>query len=195
MSFNILIILEDFIKDQYIAGPLVKKILQDVGKHNAKIIVCKNPRFTGISDCMNFAKLRDKIINIYEQVDMFILIVDRDADKTRHLRLAALEQQIADILKPHQVFISEQAWQEVEVWPLSGQKLPSGWNWQDIRSERDSKEKYFLPFAKMKGYSDYPDQGRKQLMRDSLRKWARMKQLCEEDIVQLVDRIIGVVLN
>lgn len=189
MSYNVMIILEDYVKDQYIAKPLVERIMADMGKPRTKVLVCKDPRFTGISDCMNLDNLLHKVVLVYDQIHLFLLMVDRDKEETRHLRLQRLEENIKPNLKQHQRFLGIQAFQEVEVWALAGHRLPSNWNWRDIRDERDSKERYFVPFSKEKGYLDYPAQGRKKLMEESMQNWPRIKQLCPEDIGLLIRRI------
>lgn len=189
MSFNVLVITEDHTKDQYIVKPLVEKILQDLGKTRAKVRVCVDPRFQGFSDCTDVEKLRTKVIEAYPMVHLFLLLVDRDCEVNRHLKLASIESAIASSLREEQLFITCQALQEVEVWTLAGQTLPPEWRWAQIRSERDPKESYYIPLAKQKGFYDYPANGRKEMMLESLKNWNRVKQLCPEDIVALMTRL------
>ena len=40
---NVLIIPEDFRKDQYILKPLFLQLFKDIGKRNAKVKVCSDP--------------------------------------------------------------------------------------------------------------------------------------------------------
>lgn len=191
MSYRVMIILEDYVKDQYIVKPLIDKFFSALGRTKAKVVICKDPRFRGITDCMNQNNLVDKVIKVYREVDLFLLIVDRDKEENRHHRLSRLESIIREYLRPDQHFLTAQAYQEVEVWAMAGHQLPKRWKWVDIRDERDPKEKYFVPFSRQKGYYDYPDEGRKKLMEESLNNWSRVIKRCQEDIEQLLDRIKG----
>jgi hypothetical protein len=80
-------------------------------------------------------------------VNLFLLCVDRDGEVARKAKLANLEQKAVQFLPNHRLFLAELAWQEIEVWVLAGQDLPSNWNWKVIREEVNPKEVYFYPFA------------------------------------------------
>lgn len=189
MSLNILIITENDTYDQHIAKPVVEKILSEVGKSKAKIVVCSKPRFNGIDDCTNPEKLIHEVISEYSMVNIFILLVDRDCAPGRNAKLARVESEVKKHLKNNQIFISGQAIQEIEVWAIAGHDLPDEWNWSSIRSERDSKERYYMALASIKGYLAYPYHGRKEMIKESLKKWTRVKNLCSEDIGVLISRI------
>lgn len=189
MSLNVLIITENDTYDQHIARPVITKILSDTGKSRAKIGVCARPRFDGIEDCTNTDKLVHEVISTYSMVDIFILLVDRDLEPGRDMKLARVEDEVRQYLKPNQFFITGQAFQEIEVWAIAGHDLLEDWRWSDIRNERDSKELYYMPLARSKGYIGYPFHGRKQMTTESLKNWARVKRLCIEDIGALISRI------
>ncbi|ARU61399.1 hypothetical protein CBW65_10590 [Tumebacillus avium] len=152
MSFKVLVITEDYVYDQHIVQPIVRKICEEAGKPNAKVIVCTNPRFRGFEDCTKIDRLKEEVIEMYKMVDLFLLLVDRDANEYRHEKLAGIEAQLKLSLRSNQSFITENAHQEIEVWALAGLDLPKGWSWAEIRSERDPKEKYFYKVSKEIAY-------------------------------------------
>jgi hypothetical protein len=51
MSLNVLVIPEDFRKDQYILAPLMRRLLAEIGKPNARVEVCRDPLLGGIRHC------------------------------------------------------------------------------------------------------------------------------------------------
>jgi len=51
---NVLVIPEDFVKDQCILKPIIVAMLKARGKI-AKVIVCQNPRLRGIDQALNWA--------------------------------------------------------------------------------------------------------------------------------------------
>ncbi len=52
MSFNVLVIPEDFRKDQHILKPVVQAILSAAGKPNATLRVCQNPLLGGTGQAL-----------------------------------------------------------------------------------------------------------------------------------------------
>ena len=73
MSYNVLVIPEDFTKDEHILKPLAERILHDSGKPNANVRVCRDPNFGGIGEALKIERLRKDIIARYPMVDLFIL--------------------------------------------------------------------------------------------------------------------------
>jgi len=185
---RVLIIPEDFRKDQHMLKPIIETMFKVLGKPHTKVVVCKDPLLRGISQALDFDKIT-QIINRYRMVDLFLLCVDRDNNVTRRLKLNNLETKAQEILPENKFFLAENAWQEIEVWVLAGHQLPSQWQWQQIRQERDPKEIYFLPFALQRGVQDEPDQGRKTLTLEAVKHYSRIRQLCPEDIQNLEQRI------
>lgn len=145
---NVLVIPEDFRKDQYMLKPIIAAMMKELGKPNAKVRVCQDPLLGGVSEALKWERI-EEIINRYKgMVSLFLLCVDRDGREGRKGVLENIEQQAANILTPGRLLLGENAWQEIEVWVLAGHNLPADWNWQDIRSEVNPKEIYFLPFAR-----------------------------------------------
>jgi hypothetical protein len=91
----------------------------------------------------------------FPHAHLFVLCVDRDGHEERRQILDSLQIRANEKLRfPRRFFAAEHAWQEIEVWALAGVqwKLKRPWTWEAIRSERDSKEHYFEPVAKNRGF-------------------------------------------
>jgi hypothetical protein len=186
---NVLVIPEDFRKDQYMLKPIITAMLKELGKPNAKVRVCQDPLLGGVSEALKWDRIAE-IVNRYVMVDLFLLCVDRDGNESRKEKLLNIERKASDLLVgSSRCLLSENAWQEIEVWVLAGQDLPSGWSWQDIRNEINPKETYFHPFAKQRKLLDEPGEGRKTLAEEAARRYDRIRQLCPEDIANLENRI------
>jgi len=140
---KILVIPEDFRKDQYMLKPIIEKMLKLLFcKSQAKIIVCRDPVLRGVSQALNFEKI-EEIITRYYGMDMFLLCVDRDGQATKRAKLDNLEEKANELLSETKIFFAENAWQEIEVWVLAGHSLPSEWNWNEIRQESNPNRDLF----------------------------------------------------
>ncbi len=179
MSYRVLVIPEDFRKDQYVLEPIVTKLFESVGR-TAKVIICRDPLLGGVEQALKWKRLQEIIVRYRAMVDCFLLVVDRDGNKTRRKALDGLEEQAAAELVPGKRFLAENAWQEVEVWLLAGHDLPSEWAWKDVRAHENPKETYYLPFAKSRGVLDRPAEGRGLLAREAASKYRRIRTLCPE---------------
>ena len=187
---NVLVIPEDFRKDQYILKPILEAMFGAIGQGNAKIRVCDDPLLGGVREALKWERIEQIIKRYRWKIDVFLLCVDRDGDENRKHALNRLEQLAAEILPLAKYFVAENAWQEIEVWVLAGHlDLPTEWNWAEIRAELDPKELYFLPFATQRDVLQGPGQGRKTLAQEAARRYPRIKQLCQEDIGNLETRI------
>ena len=54
---RVLVIPEDFTKDQYMLKPIIEAMLEKVGRSNVIVRVCQDPRFHGVSEVMDWALL------------------------------------------------------------------------------------------------------------------------------------------
>jgi len=186
---NVMIIPEDFRKDQHILQPIVMAMLASLGKVRAKVDVCRDPLLGGISQAMNAAELA-QIIAARPMIDLFLLCVDRDNEVARRARIDQLELELQPLIrKSGGLFLGENAWQEAEVWVLAGHDLPPNWSWTEVRAERDPKEKYFEPLARELGMDSEDDGGRKKMSIKAARRYRRVYQLCREDIRVLHKRL------
>lgn len=176
-----LIIPEDFRKDQYVLRPVVKAMLADLGKGNAKVRVLTDPLLGGIGKAMDLATLRDEIVERYKgMVHLFLLLVDRDGNEGRRSALLNLEEALQPGLQAGRAFLAEAAHQEIEVWALAGAELPKDWSWLDVRSHLHPKEVYFEPLAEQRSLSDEPGGGRDTMGAEAGARLKRVRQLCPE---------------
>ncbi len=186
---NVLIIPEDFRKDQYILKPIVSAMMRECGRPRVKVEVCRDPNARGVDQATKWEFI-EKVLDRYQgMVDLYLLIVDRDNDSARRTTLTSIETQTQSVLPQPKCLLGENAWQEVEVWALAGHDLLPGWTWNEIRSERDPKENYFIPLARSRGLLSEPGEGRKTLSTEAARQYSRIRQLCPEDVAKLENRI------
>ena len=185
---NVLVIPEDFRKDQHLLRPLIQALLAHLGKPRAKVVVCFDPLLAGVSRALDEAEL-NTIVRDNPMVDLFLLCVDRDGEPGRRAALDRLEARLQPrVKKESALFLGENAWQELEVWTLAGHDLPSDWQWAVIRTERDPKERYFEPLARARGVHETEGGGRRTLGEKAARRFRRVCQRCPE-VQTLCDRV------
>jgi len=142
---GVLVIPEDFRKDQYVLKPVIAKMLAEAGKPKADVTVCLEPLMGGVDQATNWEAI-EEVIDMYPTVDMFLLVVDRDGVEGRRVALDRIERLGAEKLGSDRALLAENIWQEVEVCALAGQmKLPKNWSWAEVRQELHPKEVYFDP--------------------------------------------------
>ena len=190
MAVNVLVIPEDFRKDQYVLKPIIEKMFAALNV-KAKVQVCRDPLLGGIGEAMKQDRIDEILARYRGMTRVFLLIVDRDCDKNRRGKLNALETYATERLAGSKaVFLAEEAHQEVEVWVLAGLKnLPKTWEWKSIRADRDPKEAYYDVIANERGLSRAPYEGRIALTNEAASNYTRIRQLCPEDVGALEDRI------
>lgn len=190
MSLNVLVIAEDYRLDQYILKPLVSSLLDEAGKPNATVEMCRDPFITGVDQALDTDQIED-VIRTNPLVDLYLLLVDRDGDDNEKSdQLREREAFAGEILRRAQRFLGGQAHQEVEVWLLAAHDdLPSDWNWSGVRSEPNAKETYYRPYAARKGVGNKnPANGREPLGQDIPSNYSRVRQLCDE-VRELEERV------
>lgn len=189
MSLNVLIIAEDYRNDQYILKPIVGSMLESVGKPHANVRVCRDPMIGGVEDALDPDTIED-VISTNPLFDLYLLLVDRDADPNRHERLEEAEDTADAHTRPTQAFLGGQAHQEVEVWLLAGQNdLPNEWNWSAVRADPQPKERYYEPYVEQKTLTNSPGGGRKPLGQTAgVNYAARVRPLCDE-VQDLEERV------
>lgn len=184
---NVLVIPEDFRKDQYVLAPILEAVFAQISRPRTRIRICTDPVLGGVSEALKWGRLKPILERYKGMIDLFLLMVDRDGKVGRRSRLTRLEKMAADAFGDD-TMIAEMAIEEIEVWALGGLTLPKGWKWQDIRSELNPKETYFLPLAKQRDLLDEPGEGRKSLARESARNYKKVRSRCPE-LVELEERI------
>lgn len=63
---NVLVIPEDFRKDQYILQPIVQAMFAEIGRPRARVVVCKDPLLQGVSEAMKKERLSEISTSIGE---------------------------------------------------------------------------------------------------------------------------------
>ena len=184
---NVLIIPEDFRKDQYILKPLFTRLFRRIGMRSVQIEVCQNPLLGGIAEALktdNLTKIVEKRRGMY---DLFILCVDRDGEVGRRQRLNDIERELG------LNFLAENAWEELETWVLAGLDLPPEWRWADVRAEINVKEGYFEPLIIRRGMLiDSSHTGWKTFGAAASRRINAIRQKCPEDFDALARRLEAV---
>ena len=144
---NVLVIPEDFRKDQYILKPIIEAMLRELGAAGQS------------------SRLPRPVARRHRPGDEVGTDSGNPRPLSRHggclsahcgprrqtgtpAALDNLEQKPRSYLPAGRVFLAENAWQEVEVWILAGHDLPEDWAWKEIRQDPNPKEAYFEPFAK-----------------------------------------------
>ena len=197
---NILVIPEDFRKDQYVLKPLISRLIRRLGAPNPHVVVCRDPLLGGIDEALKTDKLAEIVNDQQGMTDIFILCVDRDGAVGRRQRLDRIEAEFQDRC----VFLSENAWEEVETWALAGLNLPGAWSWAEVRAEKHVKERYFEPLAVRRGMVNATEYSRRGLNSDESRRIRQIlgeqasrripaiRQKCPEDFDSLARRLQAV---
>ena len=182
---KVMIIPEDFRKDQYILKPLFSRLFKRLGASPADVYICQDPLLGGVGEALKTEQLATIVEDQKGMMDIFILCVDRDGEEGRRRRLDQIEAYFQGTC----VFFAENAWEEIETWVLAGLNLPSGWRWADVRRECQVKEAYFDPLAAQRGVSGERDGGRKALGEEASRRIPAIRRKCPEDFDSLAQRL------
>lgn len=185
MSTRLLVITEDFLKDQFVLKPIVEAMMQNIGKPQAKVIICPE-RLKGLGEALKWERLEHILLRFQGMVDIFLLCVDRDGQAGRKQALNRLESLAKTKLPATRLFLAENAHQEIEAWVLAGHDLLPGWSWTVIRAEPDVKELYYRPFAAHHGLLNEPEEGRGTLAQKA--DYGRICTRCPE-VLELETRI------
>jgi hypothetical protein len=195
---NVLVIAEDPIKDQFMLRPIIEAMFEYL-QRPAKVRVHPD-RLGGIGEALKVQRIAEIVASQRYNVDLFIEVVDRDCNVTGHpqatsdrqLALQGIENQIAASY-PGEVLLGQAAWEEIEVWILAGVEWKAcfpQWRWTDIRSHRDPKDAFFIPYARIRGLENSAAEGRDVLGREAARQYAkRLRSFCKEDLRALEDRV------
>jgi hypothetical protein len=187
---NVLVIPEDFRKDQYVLKPILRKMMQSLGS-KARVEVCRDPLLGGVGEALKWERLAEILDRYRGMVRLFLLVVDRDCVDGRRSALDHLEQRAAEFFSgTDRTFLAEAAQEEVEVWVLAGMNdLPKKWAWTEVREECHSKERFYEPYAKQRGLLEAPYEGRERLAKEAAGNYGRIRQLCPEDVGALESRV------
>jgi hypothetical protein len=193
LSLNVLVIPEDFRRDQYLLQPLLQRIIERSAVA-PRVRVCLDPLLGGIREALRFERIRE-VLDRYPMVQCFLLIVDRDGESGRRNRLDEIEAEAKEVLGPRGFLLATAAHQEVEIWGLAGMTdLPKDWRWPEMRAEVHCKETYFEPYVRQRRLEALPCGGRRTLGLEASGRISRVLRLCDEDLGDL-DRRLSFVLT
>ena len=180
---NVLVIPEDFRRDQYILKPIIKAMMSALGKPRANVVVCTDPLLGGVTEALKTDRIREVLDLNRGMFDLFLLCVDRDGLPSRQAQLDKIERFVRDeyCLPEGRILLAEHAWQELEVWALAGHDLPANYDWAAIRQDPHPKEAYFDPIVTRHQLGDEPGGGRRTLSLEAARRYPRIRQLCPQD--------------
>ena len=180
---NVLIIPEDFRKDQYILKPLFSRLFRRIGVPYVQVSVCIDPLLGGVGEALKIERLAQIVTEQRGMHDLLILCVDRDGEVGRRQRLDDIEAYFGP------TFLAENAWEELETWVLAGLDLPSEWRWAAVRAEVNVKEQYFEPLAAQRGVANSIGGGRKVLGDEASRNIPTIRHKCPDDFDVLAQRL------
>lgn len=184
---TVLVVPEDFRRDQFILKPLLSKLLASLGKRRATVRVCQDPLLGGVGEALKTERVAEIVARYGGRVQVILLCVDRDGDTGRRQRLDQLEERFGERL------LGAEAWEEVETWALAGLQLPPDWSWEQVRAEVHVKERYFDVLAKQRGVDGGPDGGRSALGEEAARRIDAIRQKCPDDFDALARRLEAIV--
>lgn len=169
---KVLVIPENPTHDQFIIKPVLEKLFNDLSLR-CRVEVLSDPHLNGVEEALNHELLR-RIIDSNPMVDQFVLIVDADCERSNATsRVRHIEAKFSPKL------ISCVAVQELEVWLLALYEHAEI-RWSDMQEHCDSKEAYFDPFIKDRGWMAQVGGGRKRAMRALAGNFAKLLSRCPE---------------
>ena len=95
---TVLVVPEDFRKDQFLLKPLLVKLLASLGKPRATVRVCQDPLLGGVGEALKTERVAEIVARYGRRVQVILLCVDRDGDTGRRRRLDRLEEEFGDRL-------------------------------------------------------------------------------------------------
>ncbi len=186
---NVLIIPEDFRKDQYILKPLFYSLFRRLGAPYAYVDICRDPLLGGVGEALKLDRIAEIVRDNQGMVDVVLLCIDRDGVAGRRQRLDDIEAEIQTRFGDRVCFLAESAWEELETWVLAELNLPGEWRWADVRAEIHVKEQYFEPLAVQRGVANLQGGGRKALAEEASRRILAIRRKCPEDFNALAERL------
>lgn len=184
MSFRVLVIPEDPTHNGYILKPLVERMLEEIGKSNAQVLVLPNPRLTGYDHAVR--AIEEELPQRYGFYDLWLFLPDAD----RAGGVAKLETK----MRARGVrLICCAAKPEVEAWVVAGHRDVLTGKWSELRENPRFKEEVFAPFLQKFGDPRAAGGGRDRLIRAALGNYRGLLAVCPElaDLEQRIAAALG----
>lgn len=186
MSFKVLVIPEDPTYNGSILNPVVSRVLQEVGKMNARVKVLTNPAMKGIGNAKEL--MRTQVADMWgKSFDLWLFIPDADCAGD----LAPFEGEMKQRGIP---LICCAARPEVEAWALAGFSNDLTVPWSEVAQHPRLKEEVFQPAIQTFGDIRLPDQGRGLMAKKAVSNYRSLKRLCPE-VAELEQRIVQFLLG
>ena len=110
---NVLVIPEDFRKDQHMLKPIIKGMMKAIGQPRARGRVCQDPKLGGVGQATNWEEI-EAILDRYQwTINLFLLCVDRDGNENRRATLDHLETQASAMLSSERRLLASNAIEEI----------------------------------------------------------------------------------
>ena len=174
MSFSVLVIPEDPVQNGHILRPLVRALMRDVGRPNARVNVLTQPRVRGYDQATR--TIREALYANYGFMDLWLFFPD--ADKAGGDAMRDLEAHVA--ARGCCTLMCCVARPEVEIFACAGFRNHIPEAWDDVRRNPRMKEEIFTPLLREHGDPRRPGGGRDLMMAQSLRNLRPLFQLCPE---------------
>ena len=181
MSFSVLVIPEDPQQNGHILKPLVRAIVQDSGRPNARVNVLARPRVRGYDQALWV--IRNDLQAKYGFMDLWLFFPD--ADRANRDAIRDLE---ADLEARGVALLCCAAQPEVEVYACAAFRRDIPETWEEVRQHPRMKEEVFGPLLTRYGDRRRPSGGRDLMVHESLRNLPLLYRLCPE-LRGLRDRI------
>jgi hypothetical protein len=179
VSFRVLVIPEDPAYDHYILKPVVERVLTELDKPKADVVVLPNSKLRGYDQAVR--AIRGDLADRYGHFHLWLFLPD--ADRADDLRW--LENELAG-RNVHLFCCAAQP--EVEAWLLAGHRDELPIPWPDVRQHPHLKEEVFEPFLKQFGDPRSTGGGRGRLTLQTLRNYRGLLSVCPE-LAELEDRL------
>jgi len=179
MSFRVLVIPEDPTYNGYILKPLIERMMAEVERPRAQVMVLANPKIGGYDQAV--AAIRGDLLARYAFWALWLFLPDSD-------RAAGLQNLEAEMQGKGIPFYACAAIPEVEAWLLAGHRDSLGIPWGTVREHRRLREDVFEPFLTEHGNAASAGGGRSELMAGTLQNYRGLLAVCPE-LGQLQNRI------
>lgn len=184
MSCKVLVIPEDPTFNGYLLKPLVERLLDEVGKPKAQVLVLRDPKTGGFEHAWDLIEKGE--LQRYGYYDLWLFLPDGDKAKNLGLLEATVKGQKAPLIASYLA-------PEVEVTVIAGHPRADTKGWKAKKEHPKFKEAIFNPFLVAHGNPAAPGHGREKLMCEALQNYNRMKQLVPE--LEALEARVAAALN
>ena len=173
MTFSVLVIPEDPQQNGHILRPLVRAIMRNVGRPNAKVNVLTRPRVRGYDQAVK--TIRTDLYAGYSFMDLWLFFPD--ADRAGADAMRSVETHVA---ANGATLLCCAARPELEIYACAAFRNDIAESWEQARQHPRMKEEVFAPLLNKHGDRRRPGAGRGLMINESLKNLPRLFQLCPE---------------